>query len=58
MLGQGSVDVRAMIAALEGAGYNGWYVLEQDLKLTGEPEGEGPQADVRRCLDYVSEALA
>lgn len=57
VLGEGSVDVRAMIAALEGAGYTGWYVLEQDLKLTGEPEGEGPQADVRRCLDYVKEAL-
>lgn len=58
VLGEGSVDVRSMIAALEDAGYTGWYVLEQDLKLTGEPEGEGPQADVRRCLDYVKEALA
>jgi len=58
VLGEGSVDVRAMIAALEGGGYTGWYVLEQDLKLTGEPDGEGPQADVRRCLDYVNEALA
>jgi inosose dehydratase len=58
VLGEGSVDVRAMVTALEGAGYTGWYVLEQDLKLRGEPEGEGPQADVRRCLDYVREALA
>jgi len=58
VLGEGSVDVQAMIAALEGAGYTGWYVLEQDVKLTGEPEGEGPQADVRRCLDYVQGALA
>jgi len=58
VLGEGSVDVRSMIAALESAGYTGWYVLEQDLKLTGEPEGEGPRADVRRCLDYVKEALA
>lgn len=58
VLGEGSVDVRAMISALEDAGYTGWYVLEQDLKLTGEPEGEGPQADVRRCLDYVKDALA
>lgn len=58
VLGEGSVDVRAMIAALEDAGYTGWYVLEQDLKLTGEPAGEGPGADVRRCLEYVREALA
>ena len=59
MLGEGSVDVRAMIDALEGAGYQGWYVLEQDLMLTdGEPEGEGPMADVRRCLAYVESALS
>ncbi len=57
-LGEGSVDVRAMIDALEGAGYQGWYVLEQDLMLLdGEPAGEGPVADVRRCLDFVTEAL-
>lgn len=58
VLGEGSVDVRSMISALEAVGYTGWYVLEQDLKLTVDPEGEGPQADVRRCLDYVKEALA
>lgn len=59
VLGRGSVDVTAMISALESAGYRGWYVLEQDLMLTdGEPEGEGPVADVRRCLAYVEGALA
>ena len=59
VLGEGSVDVEAMIDALEGAGYQGWYVLEQDLMLTdGAPEGEGPVADVRRCLDYVLARLA
>jgi len=57
VLGEGSVDVLAMIEALEGAGYRGWYVLEQDLMLSGEPEGEGPVADVRRCLAYVEAAL-
>lgn len=58
VLGEGSVDVAAMIAALEGAGYDGWYVLEQDLMLTdGEPTGDGPAADVRRCLAFVEAAL-
>jgi inosose dehydratase len=48
-----------MIEALEGSGYDGWYVLEQDLMLTdGEPQGEGPVADVRRCLDYVRARLS
>jgi inosose dehydratase len=58
VLGRGSVDVAAMISALEGHGYTGWYVLEQDLKLTGEPEGEGPKVDVAACLAYVEGALA
>lgn len=58
VLGDGSVDVRAMIAALESAGYDGWYVLEQDLMLDGEPTGEGPAADVRRCLAYVEDQLS
>jgi inosose dehydratase len=58
VLGEGSVDVVAMIEALEGSGYTGWYVLEQDLMLRdGEPEGEGPIADVRRCLAFVETAL-
>lgn len=59
VLGEGSVDVSAMIEALESSGYRGWYVLEQDLMLTdGEPEGEGPVADVRRCLDFVQARLS
>lgn len=41
-LGQGDVDIRAIIEALEGAGYRGWYVLEQDTVL-GEPVGAGPE---------------
>ncbi len=57
VLGTGSVDVAAMVRALESNGYTGWYVLEQDLMLQGEPEGEGPIADVRRCLSYVQGLL-
>lgn len=57
-LGRGSVDVAAMIRTLHDAGYDGWYVLEQDVMLDGEPAGEGPVADVRESLDYVRGALA
>jgi inosose dehydratase len=53
-LGTGDVDVTGIVAALEGAGYRGWYVLEQDVMLPGEPNGEGPVADVRRCLTYLT----
>ncbi len=50
-LGEGDVDVVAIVSALEGAGYTGWYVLEQDAILTGPPAaGEGPAGDVRTSL--------
>jgi inosose dehydratase len=52
-LGQGDVDIAAMVKALESAGYQGWYVLEQDVMLDGPPEGEGPIANVRASLDFL-----
>jgi inosose dehydratase len=52
-LGAGDVDVAALVRALEDAGYTGWYVLEQDVVLAGEPVGEGPLADVRSSLEYL-----
>jgi inosose dehydratase len=57
-LGTGDVDVAGIVAALEGAGYAGWYVLEQDVMLPGEPEGEGPVADVRQCLEFLTGGAA
>lgn len=59
VLGQGDVDIRAMIDALRSHGYDGWYVLEQDVMFKdGAPAGEGPVADVRACLDFVKGVLA
>lgn len=53
-LGQGDVDVAAIVAALEGAGYDGWYVMEQDTVLDAEPApGAGPLSDVRASLDFL-----
>jgi inosose dehydratase len=57
-LGQGAVDIAAMVRTLEDAGYQGWYVLEQDVMLDGPPEGEGPVADVRRSLAYLQGVTA
>jgi inosose dehydratase len=53
-LGAGAVDVHGIVDALEGAGYQGWYVLEQDVMLPGDPDGEGPVADVRACLSFLT----
>jgi len=56
-LGSGDVDVATLVGALETAGYTGWYVLEQDVKLRGAPQGEGPVADVRTSLDFLRGVL-
>ncbi|MDQ6657505.1 MAG: sugar phosphate isomerase/epimerase [Actinomycetota bacterium] len=60
-LGAGDVDVAAIVTALESAGYQGWYVLEQDAMLAGKP-GENPDGaglvpdpldDVRTSVSYI-----
>jgi len=59
-LGQGDVDIAGVIQTLEGAGYQGWYVIEQDTALTdGLPaEGEGPLSEVRTSLQYLTDVVA
>ena len=56
-LGSGDVDVPAIVGSLRARGYDGWYVLEQDTILTGEPHGEGPVADVGASADYLRSLL-
>jgi inosose dehydratase len=56
-LGQGDVDVEAIVGHLRGQGYDGWYVLEQDTILTEEPRGEGPLTDVRASLEHLHTLL-
>jgi inosose dehydratase len=54
-LGQGDVDIAAIVGSLEDAGYDGWYVLEQDTILAGPPaEGApGPMADVNASIEHL-----
>lgn len=54
-LGQGDVDIAAIVGSLEGAGYDGWYVLEQDTILAGPPAAgdDGPIADVRASIEHL-----
>jgi inosose dehydratase len=56
-LGTGDVDVPAIVGHLRARGYDGWYTLEQDTILTGEPRGEGPVADVRASAEYLRTVL-
>ena len=57
-LGQGDVDVAAIVHSLEAAGFTGWYVLEQDYVVTAEPaEGEGPIIDAKASVTYLRSLL-
>ena len=53
-LGQGDVALEGVVVALENSGYQGWYVFEQDVALSGEPPaGGGPVLGVRASVDYL-----
>jgi inosose dehydratase len=52
-LGTGDVDIAGVVGHLLDRGYDGWFTLEQDTILTGEPDGEGPLADVRASVAYL-----
>lgn len=52
-LGDGDVDIETMVRSVHEAGYDGWYVLEQDTALSeGSPE-DLPKRDVARSLAHL-----
>jgi inosose dehydratase len=54
-LGDGELDIAAVVAALEAVGYQGWYVLEQDCALdAAPPAAAGPVEDVRRSIEFLA----
>ncbi len=54
-LGDGGVDIAGFVRTLESAGFDGWYVLEQDCVLDGDPApGEGPIGDARKSFEYLA----
>jgi inosose dehydratase len=52
-LGAGDIDLATIVGTLESAGYQGWYVLEQDTILPERPTGDGPVVDVRASIDHL-----
>jgi len=53
-IGDGDVKIAEVVQALEAQGYDGWYVMETDVMLPGEPAaGEGPAQGVARSLQYL-----
>jgi inosose dehydratase len=58
-LGRGGLDVRSLVASLLGAGYDGWFVLEQDTVLETLPgEGSGPVAGAGASCVHLRAVLA
>lgn len=54
-LGDGDVDVRALVELLRDKGYTGWLVLEQDTALSdGDPAGT-PVRDTARSLAHLTQ---
>jgi len=53
-LGEGIVPIATVIETLVDHSYDGWYVLEQDVAITGAPPpGEGPVLGVARSIEYL-----
>jgi inosose dehydratase len=58
-LGEGDLDVPAIVRALRDAGFDGWYVLEQDTVLREVPaEGTGPVRDATVSLELLRAVAA
>lgn len=58
-LGHGDVDIAGVVTTLEAAGYDGWYVIEQDTAVVGAlPEpGHGPITAVSASLSYLRDVV-
>ncbi len=57
-IGQGDIDFAKIVELLDGAGFDGYWVLEQDIMIDAEPPaGAGPIANAKASLDALA-ALA
>jgi inosose dehydratase len=52
-LGAGDIDIAAIVTALRANGFDGWFVMEQDTILVGEPADDGPVRDVRTSVAFM-----
>ena len=53
-IGEGDIDFAAIVKKLDEAGFDGYYVLEQDIMIDGEPApGVGPIDNARKSLAFL-----
>lgn len=55
-LGEGGADVKRVTEALRGAGYRGWYALEQETRLA--TSDDRPLGRISRSLEYLLPLLS
>lgn len=56
-LGTGDVDISSVVNQLLDAGFEGWFVLEQDTILAEEPSDEGPVRDVVASVEFLRDIV-
>ncbi|MFV0435359.1 MAG: sugar phosphate isomerase/epimerase family protein [Leucobacter sp.] len=56
-LGAGDARISEIVAALRGAGYDGWYVLEQDTVVESEEDATRAFDNARRSVEFIREAV-
>ena len=54
-LGRGDVPIADTLSALAEAGYDGWFVIEQDRALddSGQSAGSGPSSEMAESISYL-----
>lgn len=58
-LGEGDIDIRAIVKNLLDSGFEGWFCLEQDNVVPANPAaGEGPFDEARRSVEYINQVIA
>lgn len=57
-LGEGDAGIAEIVRALGRAGYDGWYVLEQDTVVEDEAGAERAFEDARRSIEFIRDAVA
>lgn len=58
-LGEGDIDIRAIVKNLLDAGFDGWLCLEQDNVVSSDPAaGEGPLDEARRSVHFINQVIA
>lgn len=56
-LGQGDVDIEAVVRFVHQAGYDGWYVLEQDTALSEQSPHDTPKLDTAGSLRHLNQII-